>query len=107
MAEAVKKDIPERLGDIFEEMLGSQNVYFQPPSNNKIQYPCVMFELGYIDIGFADNKPYIRTKRWTVTLIDKNPRSPYVDRITELEGVSFDRHYNANAMNHWVFNLYF
>ena len=107
MAEITKKDIPERLGDIFEEMLGSQNVYFQPPSDNKIKYPCVMFELSYINIAFACNKPYIKIPRWSVTLIDKNPRSPYVEQISDLEGVSFDRHYNANGLNHWVYNIYF
>lgn len=103
----MSKDRAEMLGDIFEDILGSKNVYLQAPPNNKMKYPCIIFSIAGIDEQFGDNVPFIKTNRWSATLIDKNPRSPYVDVISDLPYSSFDRHYNKDGLNHFVFDIYF
>lgn len=90
-----------------ESILGSDNVYFQPPPNLGMQYPCIVYERDNAETIFADNSPYHNTKRYQVTVIDQNPDSPTPDKIAGLSLCSFERHFTADNLNHDVFNLYF
>lgn len=92
---------------LLEEILGSENVYFQPPNNLKMQYPCIRYEQDDGDTDFASNKPYRHTKRYQVTHIDQDPDSPIPDVIVMLPMCLFDRSYTADNLNHKVFNLFF
>lgn len=96
------------LDDILRtQILGSDNVYFQPPESVKMSYPAIRYELSRIDLQYADDRPYMSAKRYSVTIIDKNPDSFLPDLITALPFCSFNRFYTADNLNHWVFDLYF
>jgi hypothetical protein len=97
----------QQLQDLLVSLLGSSNVYYQPPSSGQIQYPCIIYERDSVDTKHADNKPYSRRKRYKVTVIDANPDSTIPDAIGELPLCSFDRHYKADQLNHDVFNIFF
>ena len=90
-----------------EEILGSSNVYFQPPENIKLRYPCIRFELAGIDTLRADDILYGSKSRYTVTLIDPDPDSEYIDKILALQYCVLDRPYMADDLNHYVFTLYY
>lgn len=83
------------------------HVYFQPPSNIKLEYPCIVYALDSRKTEFADNKPYRGTKRYAVTIIDRDPDSHISDQVAELPMCTFNRYYPASDLNHHVFNLYF
>lgn len=95
------------LQTILEEIMGSRNVYFQPPEDFKMKYPCIVYERDSGDTQFADNIPYIFNQRYAVTLIDKNPDSKYLKKIAELPKCVYNRHYVQDGLNHDIFNLYF
>lgn len=95
------------LQSLLEGILGSRNVYFQPPENIKIAYPCIIYKRDYAVTNFADNKPYNLTKRYSVTIIDKNPDSEIPDKIAALPMSTFVRHFTADNLNHDIYNLYF
>ena len=96
------------LDDIFRtQILGSDNVYFQRPSSVVMQYPAIKYELNDISMDYADDRPYTTAKRYSVTIIDKNPDSILPDLMTALPFCSFDRFYTADNLNHWVFNLFY
>lgn len=90
-----------------EEIMGSENVYFQPPATKKMEYPAIVYSLSNIVNTFANNSSYKRARAYQVILIDKNPDSEYVDKILSLPMCSFDRHYKSDNMNHFVFTLYY
>lgn len=90
-----------------EEILGSENVYFQPPATVKMNYPAIVYGLSNITSTFANNSSYKRARAYQVTLIDKNPDSEYVDKILALPMCSFDRHFKSDNLNHFVFTLYY
>ena len=92
---------------VLEQLLGSSTVYFQPPSNIQLIYPCIIYERSYWNTTFADNKPYALNKRYALTVIDRDPDSAIVDKVINLPMCSFDRHYVSDNLNHDVFNLYF
>ncbi len=85
----------------------TERVYFQPPVNIQIQYPCIVYARDNSKSEFADNRPYSRTKRYQVTVITRNPDSDLPDTVEELPLCSFDRHFAADNLNHYVFTLFF
>ena len=98
----------EMLGDIFrDQILGSSNVYFQPPESVKMRYPAIVYSLDDITNTFADDRPYLSAKRYKVTIIDRNPDSILPDLMNALPFCNFNRTYTSDGLNHWVFSLYF
>lgn len=95
------------LQTILEEILGSQEVYFQPPASVSMTYPAIVYSRSDIDSRFANNNPYALTTAYMVTVIDKNPDSKYVKKIAMLPMCSYDRSYRSDNLNHDVFTLYF
>jgi hypothetical protein len=90
-----------------EALIGSTNVYFQPPETVKLKYPCVIYERNSIKTKFADDNPYNHQTKYQVTVIDKNPDSDLPQKIGGLPMCSFDRHYTSDNLNHDVYNLYY
>lgn len=95
------------LQTLLVELLGSGNVYFQPPASVQMAYPCIIYHRDRIDIRHADNVPYKHKKRYQITVVDADPDSDIPDKVAQLPSCSFDRAYAANSLNHDVYNLYF
>ncbi len=92
---------------LLEGILGSRNVYFQPPESIKMKYPAIVYALEDIENTHANNGVYLSRKKYSVTVIDKDPDSDLVGRMVKLPVCQFDRHYKSENLNHWVFSLYF
>ena len=90
-----------------ETILGSRNVYFQPPSSVRMQYPAIVYSRKDIEKRSANDGVYQKLPSYEAILIDKNPDSKFVDKILELPYCSFDRHYESDNLNHDVFTLYY
>ena len=95
------------LHTILEGILGSHNVYFQPPSSDRMQYPAINYSRKDIEKRSADDCAYRKLPSYEVILIDKNPDSQFIEKILDLPYCSFDRHYESDNLNHDVFTLYF
>lgn len=102
---------PKRLelDTILREILGSVNVYFQPPSNKTMSYPCIVYAHDNAKTEFAGNHPYSRAKRYQLTVIDRNPDSgmSLSDEIAQLPLSNLNRIFTADNLHHYVFNLYY
>lgn len=92
---------------ILEGILGSSNVYFQPPANVQMQYPCIRYQRDSARTEFGDNIPYRHKKSYQITVIDANPDSDIPDKVAALPLSRFQRHYAANNLNHDVFSVFF
>ena len=44
----------------------TEHVYFQPPTNVKLQYPCIIYKRDFAHTKFADDKPYDHIPRYMV-----------------------------------------
>lgn len=95
------------LQTILEKLLGNRNVYFQPPSSIKMNYPAIRYSLDGIDTHHADNTVYSQHKSYALTYIDSNPDSDIVDKLADLPKCRFNRFYTADNLNHYVFTIYF
>lgn len=83
------------------------NVYFQPPATIKMQYPCIVYSRDYAQELFASNAKYRRTKRYQVTVIDRNPDSDIPDKVAALPLCSTSTAFVVDNLHHDVFSLFF
>ena len=95
------------LQTMLEELLGSRNVYYQPPASLRMQYPAIVYSRSKIENEFANNLVYKRAVAYDVTVIDKNPDSEIVEKVSFLPLCKHDRHYTSDNLNHDVFTLYY
>ena len=96
-----------KLQSLFESILGSRNVYFQPPESLKMKYPAIVYSLDSIDVTFASDDNYRKLPRYSVTVIDEDPDSKIIYKLLELKHCNFNRRYQADNLNHNVFTLYY
>ena len=96
------------LDDKLREVLGSDNVYYQPPESIKLKYPCIIYRREAIDTKHADNKVYSAVNRYDVLIISKDPDFPLFDEfIHAFPMCSLNRPYIVNNLNHYSFTLYY
>jgi hypothetical protein len=93
------------LQTIFEAL--ADNVYFQPPHNIQMAYPCIVYKRDQGDTIFAGNLPYRHKKRYEVTVIDSDPDSDIPDKVAALPLTQRRRFFTVDNLNHDVFVLYF
>lgn len=95
------------LHEVLCNILGSRNVYFQPPTGFRMPYPCIVYKREKIDTRFAGNKPYLHTNRYSVTVIDQDPESQIPNGIADLPMCVHDRQFVNDNLYHDVFTLYY
>lgn len=95
------------LQNVLEELLGSRNVYYQPPESLKMNYPAIVYARKTIDNSYANNSVYKQNHAYEITVIDKNPDSEIVNKVSKLPTCRFDRHFKSDNLNHDVFTLYY
>ena len=90
------------------KLLGSRNVYFNPPEDIKMKYPAIRYSLSGVDLARADNKIYRNTNQYSLTVIDEDPDSQiYVKILTHFQMASLGRPYPAENLNHFPLTLYY
>lgn len=91
---------------VLKGILGTNQVYFQPPESVKMKYPAIVYELNDIQNVYADDSTYLRHKSYSVTLMDKNPDSEFIEAIANLPKCKFNRFFVSENINHWVFTIF-
>lgn len=95
------------LHKLLVEALGSTNVYFQPPSNLTMQYPCIVYSRSDIQTTKADNIIYLGKTRYSVILIGKNPDSDVLQKLIRIPYSSYSRYYASDNLHHDAFDIYY
>ena len=98
-----REDFHALLQSLGEEL----KVYFQPPENLKITYPCIIYSINSYDDEYANNKRYKTMTAYEVMLIDKSAKSIYAPKIRDLTYSRYQRSYTQDNLNHYVFEVYF
>lgn len=95
------------LQSLLKEIPEVQEVYFQPPEDVKLKFPCIIYKWDRTKDLRADDTLYNSRRGYSITIVDQNPDSaiPIIFQ-KNFPLASFDRSYVSNNMNHWVYNLY-
>jgi|SRR5580765_6815141 hypothetical protein len=94
-----------QLHQLLEEFV--PNVYFQPPTNVKLHYPCIVYRRDFAYTKFADDLPYDHTIRYSITVIDQDPDSQIPSKVAAMPMSLFNRFFTVDNLNHDVYSVYF
>lgn len=90
------------------EILGSRNVYFQPPASVLMKYDAIRYALSGKDLKRASDRIYINTNEYECVLIAQNPDTKIPDTIlNHFEMCSMGKPYVADNLYHYPFTLYY
>lgn len=95
-----------KLQVLLEELLESRNVYFQPPSNFRMNYPCIVYEFSRIQNQHADNRAYLKGLGFSMKYITRNPDDEVVLKLDELPYVYFDTHFVSENLHHYQYTIF-
>ena len=97
-----------QLNEKFCQILGTRNVYFQPPASVKIKYPCIIYKIENRNDLKADDTRYRGMIRYEVTFITRDPDSETPeDLLNSFQYISHNRNYPSDNLHHDVFTLYY
>lgn len=106
MAEPRQK-LDDILRQIVKDACGKENVYYQPPANLRMSYPCICYEQSKIQNAAADNRVYLQRIFYQLTVIDSRPDSKITKALMQMAKCHYDRPYKADNLYHDVITIYF
>ena len=84
-----------------------KKVYYQPPDDSKMVFPCVLYEFSAEKPNYANNRKYRNRIAYTVTVVDSSPEPTILVKMGELPLCKHVAHYTKNNKNYDVYQLYF
>lgn len=97
-----------KFSEELRKVLGSNNVYFNPPESVKMKYPAIKYEIDDVSTLKANNKSYHYFKAYSVMVIDPDPDSTiYLDLLEHFPMSSFRNSYPAENLSHFVLLIYY
>lgn len=103
MANESRRNLQTKL----EELLGTRNVYYQPPASKKMSYTAIRYSIKKMDKRYANNAVYSKLLCYEIIVIAQSPEDPVIEKIMALPYCTFDRHYDMDNLSHDVFTLYY
>ena len=100
----------ENLRDELYSLDITENVYYNPPTSVRMNFPCFRFVENNTYSIRADNKAYNNTRRWVITYIttDEEAVEMVINKMLEhFMMCGNETIYKADNLVHIVFNLYF
>lgn len=84
------------------------NVYFQPPSNLTMLYPCIVYNKTGRMRHFGNDVIYLSQQEYNITLIEKNPDSNVADNIEKhFQHCAINQYYTVDNLYHTKLSLYY
>ncbi len=90
---------------LFATEHGLKEVYFTPPANVKMLYPCIVYEETHLAVKHADDLQYLRYNEYEIKIIttDGDSQLPYelMDAFPYIASYSGKR-FVADNLHHYV-----
>lgn len=101
-----RERIDARLRKVLQETTGTVHLYYQPPANLRMQYPCIRYTRSKIRNQHANDGVYAQHWFYTVTVLDTDPDSKIVPAVAALPKCSYDRDFVSDGLYQTVFTIY-
>ena len=96
-----------QLQTLLEDILGSDEVHFQPGENITMNYPAIVYNVDGLDTKWADNLTYNQVINYQVVVIHRDSDNDIWRKVGALPKSSLNRTEVVNNLNHYYFSLYF
>ena len=83
-------------------------VYFQPPSNIRMNYPCIIYHKIPKIKEHANDKWYFKKQGYQITVIDKDPDSLIADDLEDhFQYCAISQYFVNDNLHHVTLELYY
>ena len=96
----------QELQDYLENLLGSRNVYYQPPASLQMRYPAIVYKRNPARNRHSENNVYLQEDSYEVTVVGYDPDSETARSLSKLPLCRWDAHYTAENLYHDRFTLF-
>lgn len=101
-------DRRQKLQELLEKVPRVKKVYFQPPAEVRMIYPCIRYYRTRARTERADNMAYRFTQCYELIVIDSDPDSQIARYIVEnFQMAELNPGYVANNLYHTPITLYY
>lgn len=91
----------------FMELLGTNSVYYQPPTSQKLKYDCIVFSKKEIRVKRANDSVYSKDNYYEGIVIARDPDPEILDKLIMLPYCNLDRFYIADNLYHYPFTIFY
>ena len=84
-----------------------QKRLFSTSGKHTDKFPTIVYSLDDIDPVYANGGVYLSPIKYSVIVIDDDPDTEIVGKVSALPLCRFVRPYVSNNLNHYVFELYY
>lgn len=96
------------LHEEFCTLLGSRNVYYNPPESVRMSYPAIRYSKTGMHTLEADDRLYKKVNQYQAIIIDPNPDSDIPDKCIEhFQMCSFGSPYVVGGLMHFPITIYY
>lgn len=95
------------LRKVLRRILENENTYFQPPESVKMSYPAIVYSLSEISNVHADNRVYAQSRKYQLMVIDYDPDSLIVEKVSKLPTAKFVNSYTKDNLYHTIFTIFY
>lgn len=89
-------------------ILGSRNVYFQPPESVKLKYDAIVYNTADRNDLKADDQKYRGLVGYDVTFITRDPDSEIPDLLlNSFTRIRHSRSFTSDNLHHDLFRIYY
>lgn len=100
-------DLINKLYDILGENT-KYTVYGKPPTNTSLSYPCIIISLDNSHTRRANDKVYMKSHKYTLTVITKDIFDDTYDLLEDnLQYCRFESKFISDNLYHYKLVLYF
>ena len=98
----------EELHQQLLEVTGVKNIYFQPPTNTQIKYPCIVYKFDGFHNKNADDKKFATWGRYTITHIYQKYSQNLRDKLpNSFDFIDLSNTFTNDGLYHDVYTLYY
>lgn len=84
------------------------NVYFQPPTNIQMNYPCIVYNKTPDKRYFGNDIIYLSQQGYQIMVIEHNPDSKISKGIEKhFQYCVINQYYTVDNLNHTTLSLYY
>lgn len=94
------------LQDYLENLLGSRNVYYQPPASLQMRYPAIVYKRNPARNRHSEDNVYLQNDSYELTVISRDPDIPVVVELSRLPLCRWDARYVGENLYHDRFTLF-
>ena len=90
------------------DLLGSKNVYFQPSTNIKLSYPCIVYELKNFDDRFANDARYNTNRVYQINHVYQRYQNNLQEKSRErFQSIAFNNSSTLDGLYKDGYTLYY